>query len=135
MVSLYVLNTFVLFAFHMLPSDGFKVCVARGPKRLLATMSESAYDTDIEGSDLASVLVEENAESLAPTARDPDDSNFMRWYRYEMEYEKYKKENPIDPLERLRGPLLSVAAILIGFLCAPLVKRVIGLVNVEIASE
>ena len=51
----------------------------------------------------------------------------MRWYYAEKRREKYEEENPPDPLEKIKGPAFSLAAILIGFNLGPIIGKIFAL--------
>ena len=53
-------------------------------------------------------------EAGAAPARVPK-GRFLAWVQSEKELEEWKKANPVDPVETLKGPLTSVAILTAGF--------------------
>jgi len=49
---------------------------------------------------------------------------FLAYVKSEDELEKWKKANPIDPVEKLKGPLTSVAILTAGFYTIPIVRGI-----------
>ena len=86
--------------------------------------SVEIINSEISDEQMAAIRKAESEDPLMIAAG--GDSDFVRWFRFEQAKEEYLKENPTDVLgnavERLKGPLSSLAIITAGFYAIPLVR-------------
>mmetsp|Transcript_25201 Transcript_25201/g.75568 ORF Transcript_25201/g.75568 Transcript_25201/m.75568 type:complete len:142 (-) Transcript_25201:132-557(-) len=73
--------------------------------------------------DLAVSTAEEAAEA-PPGPEGPPKGRFLAYVKNERDVREWKKANPVDPIQTLKGPATSVAILTAGFYTIPLVKGI-----------
>ncbi|KAL1519244.1 hypothetical protein AB1Y20_003503 [Prymnesium parvum] len=115
----------------LLPSLGAAFMLP-APPRTPATLG-SAPRAAVYADELAAPT--ENATSSAeaggPEMVNLDEGQFMRWYRAQKLKEKFEEENPVDPLERIKGPAFSLFFILLGFNLGPIIGKIFEITGVS----